>query len=947
MSKTLQKGFIEKKEKGSGEYQELYLEGIELLQKLSGANWTDYNEHDPGVTIFENIAYTLTNLSYKVDLPINDILTTSKGRNLDSGDNGFFIPSDILTTNPVIEDDYRKLFIDGIRNVKNVWIKIHQEQPKKTNEFEANNIKGLYHVSVEMYDYAHNSRAQKIEENRIINRVKEIFHAHRNLCENIYQVVILKPFYLDMTLKLSLNEDVDGEVAFSKIYYHINNYLSHDVNYESLWELREQEIDTNIIYEGPILGNGYIKDSELQSIKNKILISEITKIISTVSGVLSIDEFEIFQENRSDKPFTFEINVPKNRSPRLRIPSTNKDKMLAFKTANVKLIPDVREIKKKLMTIQAQHYGSFKAASDATNIDDIAKGESLDISSYYSIRKQFPAIYGIGDFGLPKVSSDLRKAQVKQLKAYLLPFDQLMSNFLSQLTNIYTIYDVNESGLQSYFYQELEDMQDLVALIKSNSCDEDVALSRWKKTLKKLNSTFDIDAIQRLNEVADSLLARYAEQFPSYVLQKINTICYGKNFTDQQYDKKLLSWKRKLISNYGHLSYNRAKSFDITLYKWLEKSSSKLWGTPIIVQKMASLLGIQLPELRTLSSIVNDSEFNAQHLINERSQDYTKNQIRDLERLVKTLRETIVMVGSKKDKLNETLKLGVISTNYEIKRIGRVHKVHALFLNLNGKRHKLFTSKLGEVHLNKVKQWAIDFLKKLNESSEGMHCVEHLLLAPPVEKAHFGFSFCMPLTSGEEIRFKQVKLMSNDDRNKCVNIIREQRFKYKRIRVRSIYYIEIYQVRNKTLARSNKSFKSFDEVVICIKALNDSQLKLETKNLHKLSYYAYYNCNKINESFFSFKMSFILPSWPVRFQCDSFKRQFHNVLYEQAPMHIQYHLYWINLMKMDRFESHYFVWLIQLANEEFGNTRMHDTYQLIQDIKQFQCDIVKPQTDNP
>jgi len=49
MSETLKKGHITKKEKGAGEFQELYLEGIEFLQNLSGANWTDYNAHDPGV----------------------------------------------------------------------------------------------------------------------------------------------------------------------------------------------------------------------------------------------------------------------------------------------------------------------------------------------------------------------------------------------------------------------------------------------------------------------------------------------------------------------------------------------------------------------------------------------------------------------------------------------------------------------------------------------------------------------------------------------------------------------------------------------------------------------------------------------------------------------------------------------------------------------------------
>ena len=132
MSELISKGYINKKDKDSGQYEELYLEGIELLQKLSGAQWTDYNEHDPGVTILENIAYTMTDLSNKASQPIKDILVESKGGKLESGDNGFFIPSDILTTNPITVNDFRKVFIDGVTNVKNVWIKSQNQQSEKS-----------------------------------------------------------------------------------------------------------------------------------------------------------------------------------------------------------------------------------------------------------------------------------------------------------------------------------------------------------------------------------------------------------------------------------------------------------------------------------------------------------------------------------------------------------------------------------------------------------------------------------------------------------------------------------------------------------------------------------------------------------------------------------------------------------------------------------------------
>ena len=36
--------------------------GIEEIQKLSGKIWTDFNLHDPGVTILEQLCYALTDL---------------------------------------------------------------------------------------------------------------------------------------------------------------------------------------------------------------------------------------------------------------------------------------------------------------------------------------------------------------------------------------------------------------------------------------------------------------------------------------------------------------------------------------------------------------------------------------------------------------------------------------------------------------------------------------------------------------------------------------------------------------------------------------------------------------------------------------------------------------------------------------------------------------------
>jgi hypothetical protein len=943
MSQTLKKGYIDKKEKGSGEFQELYLEGIEYLQKLSGGIWTDYNEHDPGVTIFENIAYTLTNLSYKVDIPIIDILTESKGSTLKSGDNGFFIPSEILTTNPVIKEDYRKMLVDGVNNVKNVWMKTHnQDRYGAINHGEKMNLKGLYHIFVEMYDYDSDPDRLKSEEKHVKDRVRALFHAHRNLCEDLYQISILKPFFLEIRLNLSLDMEVDGEAVFAEIYYNINDFLSHEAKFESLWELKDQNEDINSIYTGPSLGNGFMKDKELYDRKNKIPLSEITKIISKVPGVISIDHFEMQKESELRNPFIGEITVPEETSPRLNIPQNSMK--LSFKTADVELNPDIREIRKRYTSIQAENYGSFKTVSEAVNEVIIPKGNSLGVSTYHSIREQFPAIYGVGRFGLPKVNSDKRVAQVKQLKAYLLPFDQVMSNFLSQLTHIYCLYDVNDPDLQTYFYQELDDMPKLVNLIKRNNDNQKDSLSQWKDTLEQLNDQSDTSAIIRLNEVTDNLLARFAEEFPTYVLQKINTSCYGKNFTDHKFDEKLLSWKRKLISNYGNLSYNRARSFDYTK-DHLAVSQKLKHTTPAIIEKIAILLGIHRPELRNLSAVVDKSEFRLELFLEDETVLFEE-EVTIIKGIVRKIRDQVVFIRSKEINLDEALSAGVKAQNYKIEESGDYDKTFTLSLLLSNRKIRLYKADSNrEIEL--AKHHAIRLLKKLNEKAEGIQLIEHLLLAPPVLGAHFGFSFNLitkklAKEKDERLKFEQMALLPNDNRNGFVDFIKKNFERGDGIEFRSTgtdgdYAIEIFNRKNIPMARSSKRFNTLFQVNAHIQNLEDMQKMEDAVLLHQLKYYAYYGPDqKVNEAFFSFRMSFILPSWPVRFQQPSFRKQFSNILYQHAPIHIQYRSYWLELDEMREFEASYFPWLELLSSEKKVSEKMGVAYELIQNIRRHQ-----------
>ena len=61
------------------DFDTLRKEAIGYVQDLCGDTWTDYNLHDPGVTILEQACYGLTDLSYRSGFVVADYLTAETG----------------------------------------------------------------------------------------------------------------------------------------------------------------------------------------------------------------------------------------------------------------------------------------------------------------------------------------------------------------------------------------------------------------------------------------------------------------------------------------------------------------------------------------------------------------------------------------------------------------------------------------------------------------------------------------------------------------------------------------------------------------------------------------------------------------------------------------------------------------------------------------------------
>ena len=128
----------------SQRYDELLEEGIDWVQKFSGNLWTDYNFHDPGITFLEQLCFGITDLGYKTNFPINDILFIGQDKFDLEEKNLFYPPHKILPTSPITTTDFRKLILDKIDAVQNAWIVAEKDNLQ--------NISGLYSVKVQLGD---------------------------------------------------------------------------------------------------------------------------------------------------------------------------------------------------------------------------------------------------------------------------------------------------------------------------------------------------------------------------------------------------------------------------------------------------------------------------------------------------------------------------------------------------------------------------------------------------------------------------------------------------------------------------------------------------------------------------------------------------------------------------------------------------------------------------
>lgn len=733
------------------DFETLRKEAIGKVQDLSGDLWTDYNLHDPGVTILEQLCYGLTDLSYRSGFTVPDYLTGAKGT-IDYQQQALYSPEEILPSAAVTGIDYQKILYDAIPEIDYVWL-----EPSATEENALAN--GLYTVFVKLDDELVQSRADspkqdeslselsgkleriniasehvrslldqlghqldtdyenlkrgrdfaadidlplpaseqladqigdilhqldaslssvddiwskigsiwsvlmdsslstdlstrlnevlfkldavfhyaklndalknilaaiesnpddwianggelleklviplsrfgsvlsrldkiltgigdglfseintpdhsagELDEKAVIQKIRSVFAAHRNLCEDIHRVEIIHTVPYFLAGEIEIQPAHNSAKIYAEIFLQCAHYISSGIQIDRYESVLSQTGNYEQVFFGPLTKHGFISDRCFEGAEEILSVVDLISLISQIDGVSKVhDLYLIDQENKKYTSIAYDSSryvfpdlcFPKSGKPkqllRLVLPQDvsrkNHDgKATGFtpyeNAQDEALLEETRLELKKL--IFAYHAFRNNRPSFA-HLIPLPRGERRVSSDYYSIQNHFPAVYGINRYGIPQSESPSVKAKAKQLKAYLFPYEQLMADYLQHLQEMPRLFSLDSGLQQSYFSQFLDDRN--IPGIESLYADGN---QHSRTTLSKILARYD-RFTERRNRVLDTVLAMYGEQYPQRSLQEFD--CYRR--ADQA--KWVIENKINYLKCIREITRDRAKGFN-------------------------------------------------------------------------------------------------------------------------------------------------------------------------------------------------------------------------------------------------------------------------------------------------------------------------------------------------------------------------------------------------
>lgn len=714
-------------------FEALLEKGVALLQQYAGSVWTDYNEHDPGFTILEELCYIITELFQRVNLPIADLLTAKNGQSMASN-NAMFTAAQILHNNPLTPHDYRKLIIDKFKEVSNAWVIPYYFKVHSNEHF---GVVGYYKV------YAQLSKDSTTANDELCSKINKLLRRNRNIGEYFIPAEILNPVYLRLSATLYLTETTSVEQLLAEILYEIELSLKPEIDFYTYQQMQNLGLNTDEIFRGPTLDHGFILDENLNDKPEIIYVDSLLRQIISHPEVISVDKMQLMDvddnvyttkypdlQQYKISPLTVKTQINPNESLELDFVGSISQLTVILKNVpytinTLQVISDYNHLRS-----HRNNSGKYKLEEVQTDIP-VPQGTYPNSELYYSLQHEFPEIYGIGRNKPTRKSTDIRKSNVLQLKAYLLFFEQVLADFMQQTSALSHLFSSKPQS-KTYFYQPLYMVPDVLPLLSefpkvvADIYDSSKALNFKRDAeayttdplnpyMKGLQQIYDqLDSFEvRRSGFLDHLLGRFNLNNSAFTSDSSVINSEYANMSNTELKEILLTYLPQVTSTRAALSIKQPIDNHSNIIEFGLASSLRL------------LSGFKTPDF------VNGERPHVTYL----ELDFKANATD----LLFKVSQTKIAINTLHIYFYDSLSQGTLIENYSITT---EQEAHQIWFNAPDKdlRQALFRANTLEEAKNLIQQIISDFAE-FQKHYDNLYIIEHLLLMPDLLKPMFTFRF--------------------------------------------------------------------------------------------------------------------------------------------------------------------------------------------------------------
>jgi len=571
-------------------YGDLRARSIAMAQAASGQVWTDYNLHDPGVTLLESLCYALTEEVFGAQADVADLLTAPDGR-IHYRRHALHAAEDVLPCRPTTELDLLRYLLDRVPALRQ--LRLHMTDAHGQAADRTGVAGGLWQMALRVTDG---------DGDAAVRDITRAYLAQRNLGEDLGAVPqVLRPRWCALEISLS----VGGARELGDILVELMQRCADIVGaapprqpLQARLAQRDPQgnpAGTAELLDGPVVRCGWIAAEDLRrDPANRLYFSDLARALREIDGVANIGALRLVPLEPADMPTTEAAaagdgvdSLPWHGSDwalQLRWPDT--PEMLAgwqVTRRGSRLHIDTRALLERLADArQAQRVASIapRVSPFAGHLLARPEGRYLPESSYLSIWHHLPPLYR--EYHLaPRADAESQA----QFGAYLALLEQWQAHGHAQMQHLRQLFSIERDPTESYWWEPL-DARHIPGLAGvGDSLADPIAPA--------LASADDV--LERRSRVLDLLLALHGERCDQHSIQR-----FGAYYESAAWQRHLYGCKRRFLQRIVRHTRDRAGAFDYS-----RPSLGRRGNTAPLQERVSLLLGFAQLHSRLLAGTLS------------------------------------------------------------------------------------------------------------------------------------------------------------------------------------------------------------------------------------------------------------------------------------------------------------------------------------------------------